>query len=240
MKVRFHILQSPQRRVLNGALPVSMVGEQVQRRFQEEQRPSNKQIPEYILDDRARQALIRAARAIRQSSWISFWTQATLSVVSSVVFLFSLGFTRTQGSSLSVVMTTYGILAGFVSTVWTLKHTNIAGRMRRYAFATQATENRIGKVQKQKVVRQLNIGSLINMSGIGTCLIGIQGSVGKLVANTLTRSAANSEGLTNPMSIDVFLVQAMVNILMGHFVSLCFQVWMNHAVTTRDVPSTHA
>eukprot|EP01025_Chloroclados_australasicus_P055261 TRINITY_DN6642_c0_g1_i4.p4 TRINITY_DN6642_c0_g1~~TRINITY_DN6642_c0_g1_i4.p4 ORF type:complete len:141 (-),score=2.56 TRINITY_DN6642_c0_g1_i4:574-996(-) len=78
--------------VRTGALPVSMVSHEVQQQFQEQ--VDNR--PQYLLDERARKSLMRAARAMRQSSWISFWSQLGLSIVSSLVFLFSLGFTGTQ------------------------------------------------------------------------------------------------------------------------------------------------
>ena len=64
-----------------------------------------------------------------------------------------------------------------------------------------------------QVLRAMNWGAFINLIGMGSTLLGLQATVGLLVAKTLTNATANpylSGGVNsyNPvLALDVFLVQ---------------------------------
>ena len=79
-------------------------------------------------------------------------------------------------------------------------------------------------------------GVLINMVGLGSALLGVSALVGMLVAKTLSNASANpflssGAGTYNPvLALDVFLVQAATNTLLGHFVSLCCSLWLLNVV----------
>jgi hypothetical protein len=63
-----------------------------------------------------------------------------------------------------------------------------------------------------------------------------QAMVGMLVAKTLTNASINpfmatAAGAYNPvLALDVFLVQAATNALLGHFLSLLFSLWLLNTV----------
>jgi hypothetical protein len=79
-------------------------------------------------------------------------------------------------------------------------------------------------------------GIIINVLGLGSTLLGIQALVGVLVAKTLSNASANpfiasAAGVFNPvLALDVFLVQAATNTLLGHFLSLVCSLWLLNVV----------
>ncbi|KAJ9531724.1 hypothetical protein QJQ45_021872 [Haematococcus lacustris] len=190
------------------------------------------------LGEAARNALIRATSAVKRYGWLSFWVQMTLSVVSGVILLFSVAFTSQTGPRASLYLTLIGILAGFFSTFWNFNYTRMALRMQRYVDAVPGDS--VPKVKKQtlcalampQVIDTVTKGVLINVLGLGSTLLGIQALVGVLVAKTLSNASANpfiasAAGVYNPvLALDVFLVQAATNMLLGHFLSMVCSLWL--------------
>lgn len=83
-------------------------------------------------------------------------------------------------------------------------------RLYRYLSAGADDSKRI---RKSDVLSTLARGSWINILGLGATLLGLQATVGLLVAKTLTNATANpflagGAGSYNPvLALDVFLVQ---------------------------------
>ena len=79
-------------------------------------------------------------------------------------------------------------------------------------------------------------GVLINVVGMASTLIGISTLVGLLVAKTLTNATINpfmasaASGYNPVLALDVFLVQAATNMLLGHFLSLLCSLWLLNVV----------
>ncbi|GLC33477.1 hypothetical protein PLESTB_000079100 [Pleodorina starrii] len=196
--------------------------------------PSAPELPPERMGEAARRALWRATGAVRRYGWLSFWAQLTLSVVGGVILLFSVAFTSQSGPKASLYLTLFGILAGFLSTFWNFGYTRTALKMQAYLDAAPGQE--VPKVKKQQVVDMVTRGIFINMTGLAATLAGVQALVGMLVAKTLQISsypfmAAASGGNYNPVvALDVFLVQAATNTLLGHFVSLACSLWLLHVV----------
>lgn len=168
---------------------------------------------------------------MRRYGWIGFWTQLTLSVVSGVILLFSVAFTSQSGPKASLYLTLVGILAGFMSTFWNLGYQRTSARMQEYLDGVT-----VAKVKKQQVMELITRGILINIVGMGSTLIGISTLVGLLVAKTLSNASVNpfmarAAGGYNPvLALDVFLVQAATNTLLGHFLSLLCSLWLLNVV----------
>lgn len=183
----------------------------------------------------ARKALQRATRAVQRYGWLSFWVQLTLSIVSAVILLFSVAFTSQSGPRASLYLTLGGIIAGFLSTFWNFGYTRTGLKMQQYLDAPPGQE--VPKVKKQQVLDMVTSGAFINLAGLGSTLLGVQALVGLLVAKTLSNASANpflasAAGTYNPvLALDVFLVQAATNTLMGHFLSLCCSLWLLNIVS---------
>lgn len=68
--------------------------------------------------------------------------------------------------------------------------------------------------------------------------LGLQATVGLLVAKTLTNATANpflasGSGSWSPvLALDVFLVQACTNTVFSHFVSLAINLWLLRVINT--------
>lgn len=186
--------------------------------------------PPERMGEAARKALSRATTAVKRYGWISFWVQLTLSVVSAVILLFSVAFTSQSGPRASLYLTLLGILAGFLSTFWNFSYTRTGIKMQRYLEAPPGTD--VPKVKKQNVVDMVTRGVIINLLGLGSTLLGVQALVGVLVAKTLSNASANpfiasAAGVYNPvLALDVFLVQAATNMLLGHFLSMVCSLWL--------------
>lgn len=81
---------------------------------------------------------------------------------------------------------------------------------------------------RSRVISRLQFGLSVNMIGFLLTLVGLQATVGLLVAKTLTTVAANpflagaSPSFNPVMALDVFLVQATTNVLLSHFIGLLF------------------
>ncbi|KAL3144496.1 hypothetical protein ABBQ32_004235 [Trebouxia sp. C0010 RCD-2024] len=182
------------------------------------------------ISEPARKNLTNAAAACRRFGWLSFWTQLVLSVVSAIILLFSVAFTSMNGPSISLWLTLFGVVAGFLSTFWSFGYTRLSRRLYRYLSTGPDDESK--RVKKTDVLNTLMRGSWINVLGLGSTLLGLQATVGLLVAKTLTNATANpflagGAGSYNPvLALDVFLVQASTNTLLSHFASLVLSLWL--------------
>jgi Protein of unknown function (DUF3611) len=82
--------------------------------------------------------------------------------------------------------------------------------------------------KKVDVNQTLRLGLIINLIGMVLTILGAQAIVGSLVAKSFAQGFSFFSGVPsrfiNPL--DVFLVQANVNIIMAHFVGLLATLWL--------------
>ena len=118
--------------------------------------------------------------AIRNIGWISFWSQFTLSIVSGVVLLFSTGmmaggaFQPSPTDVLTATGVVTGLIAAFIS--WGLVRT---GRL--------ISEGK--QVKLEFVMAAVLTSTRLNLIGLGATILGMQASIGGLVAKTLSSAA---------------------------------------------------
>merc|ERR1711920_1109543 len=104
-------------------------------------------------------------------------------------------------------ITSAGLLLSFLSVFWSFGYVRL-GRLLRRASRHPGTEP-----QRSHVAARLKFGVILNLLGFASTLIGLQCTVGLLVAKTLTTVAANpflagaSPSFNPVMALDVFLVQ---------------------------------
>ena len=116
-----------------------------------------------------------------------------------------------NGPSISLWLTLFGVVAGFLSTFWSFGYTRLSRRL--YRYLSTGSDDNSKRVKKTDVLNTLMRGSWINVLGLGSTLLGLQATVGLLVAKTLTNATANpflagGAGSYNPvLALDVFLVQ---------------------------------
>lgn len=73
-----------------------------------------------------------------------------------------------NGPAVSLYLTLFGIVAGFVSTFWSFGYTRLSRRLRGYL------EGGLRRVRKNDVVYTLQNGCWINILGIISTLLGLQ------------------------------------------------------------------
>eukprot|EP00889_Picochlorum_renovo_P007678 jgi/Picre1/34708/NNA_002176.t1 len=177
--------------------------------------PSDDEEDEQLqIPDVARQNLENAWSICKRYGWISFWFQMVLTVVAGVIILFSMAFTSQQGPQVSLYLTLFGVVTGFLSTFWSF-------------------------VRRSDVINMLEKGAIINILGAGASVIGLQATIGLLVAKTLTTATVNpflasNTNTWNPvLAFDVFNVQATTNTLLSHFFSLIVSLWLLRRIANR-------
>lgn len=179
---------------------------------------------------KASKQLSRATDALRRFGWLGFWAQFALSLTSSVVLLFSVAFTAEAGPQVSLFLTTFSTIASFIATFKFFIFVRTSRKMKNYLEAPPGVE--VKKVTKEQVVNSLFQSALISVVGLGAAVVGLQASVGLLLAKTLTNTTANpflsgGTGSWNPvLAFDVFLLQASTNTTLSHFIGLVLSLWM--------------
>lgn len=190
----------------------------------------------------AKENLAKAANACRRYGWISFWTQLVLSTISAIILLFSLAFTSQNSPSISLYLTLFGIIMGFLSTFWSFGYTRLSLKLKTFMEASSVQS--VPKIRRSDVINMLEKGAIINVLGASATLLALQATIGLLVAKTLTSATVNPFMATNTtawnpvLAFDVFNVQATTNALLSHFFSLVVSLWMLRVIANRPSAAT--
>ena len=203
----------------------------------------------YINDngDRIDSLIYQTSKALRATSWFSWWAQVILTVVSSVTFLFARNVMDAQAAAtpmeLSKIASKFflpgmGVVVSTISIVWTWGQRRLANRLLRKASTS--------RVEAANLLRRvIKVGVTLNLLGLLTSVLGAQYIVGTLVAKSMSNfvgfgGGAIGGGLVTSQTLqplDVLVVQANTNVLSSHFVSLVCLLWLTRKVDLLDPPS---
>lgn len=178
-------------------------------------------------------------RAFNRASWIAWWAQIILTVISGVILTFA-NAVRPVGTKSGdlwmsgFVFSTMGVATALVNMFWTWNITRLCRRITRQ------------KMEEARSIvllrRYAQISVFISLVGTFFALLGAEQIVGTLVSKILTASsygqpfsAAMVVSTTPIHAVDIFLVQANTNSLLSHFVGLVCYLWL---LQTRLKPST--
>ncbi|CDF36437.1 unnamed protein product [Chondrus crispus] len=183
----------------------------------------------------------KAARAFWRIGWMTWWLQLILTVVSGVILIFSFAFpgvnVKTSASALGFIVTGVGVLFAFVSLFWTYSYT----RLSLWLSGDRVSTNRTPQVAQTRINRKLRIGLGIAIVGMIVSLTGLQAIVGTLLARLLSSGVATTpyasyqmgagaagvapgSGIVQP--VDILVVQASANAMMGLLAALATTVWL--------------
>ncbi|XP_008799617.2 protein TIC 21, chloroplastic [Phoenix dactylifera] len=174
--------------------------------------------------------LENTSRYFKRLGSAGFWGQLVCTVVAAVILSFSAVVTGKITSPVTFYATAGGIAAAFVSVFWSFGYIRLSERLRR-------TANEPAKAPpRADVVKSLKNGIVLNILGMGAAILGMQATVGLLVAKALTSSAIPyyqgiSPGQSPVLALDVFLVQASANTILSHFLGLAFSLELLRSVT---------
>jgi hypothetical protein len=188
----------------------------------------------------------RASKTLTASSWLSWWSQVILTVISAVTFIFArnvmeassmgpLGITKVAPK---FVLPGVGIVLSTMSIIWTWGGRRLAKRFLRRTNTTP--------VEAANLLRRvIKVGATINLIGLFTSVLGAQFIIGTLVAKSMQNAVGFGVGIGGGMvsaqtlqPLDLLVVQANTNMLTSHFVSLACLLWLTRIVDKLDPPST--
>ncbi|GLT51229.1 hypothetical protein SLA2020_246520 [Shorea laevis] len=174
--------------------------------------------------------LENTSRYFRRLGSLGFWGQLVCTVVAAVILSFSIVITGKISSPATFYATAGGIAAAFVSVFWSFGHIRLAEKLKKTASEPSKAPPRAD------VVKGLRNGIIVNLLGMGAAILGMQATVGLLVAKALTSSAnpyyqGISPGYSPVLALDVFLVQASANTILSHFLGLVFSLELLRSVT---------
>ncbi len=181
-------------------------------------------------------AIARLAKAFTRTGWISIWCQGVLGVIAGVVLLLALfqfavtgSGGRNPGTGAGIFLTVLGLLTAVGGMFWALRYTRFARRLRSPDGA---------KRPKPKDTVQLLTWSLwTTLGGMALSLLGSGSIVGALIGKFLFQPqgvavlGSDSELSRFVQPMDVFIVQANLNILLAHFAGLLCTLWLLRIVS---------
>ncbi|KAG8058319.1 hypothetical protein GUJ93_ZPchr0002g23403 [Zizania palustris] len=161
----------------------------------------------------------KTARYFKNLGTIGFWSQLVCTIVSAGILSFSTVVTGKVTAPFTFYATAAGIAAAFISVFWSFGYIRLSERLRKTASEPAKAPPRVD------VIKSLRNGIVLNMLGMGAAVLGMQSTVGDLVAKALTTSSVPYYQATSPvqspvLALDVFLVQVSANIILSHFLGL--------------------
>ncbi|KAI3774700.1 hypothetical protein L1987_49260 [Smallanthus sonchifolius] len=180
--------------------------------------------------DQVAKRLESTSRYFKRLGSLGFWGQLVCTIVAAVILSFSVVITGKITSPATFYATAGGIAAAFLSVFWSFGYIRLSDRLRKTASDPSKAPPRAD------VVKSLKNGIALNLLGMGAAILGMQATVGLLVAKALTTSAnpyykGISPGSSPVLALDIFLVQASANTILSHFLGLVFSSELLRFVT---------
>ncbi|KAG8364233.1 hypothetical protein BUALT_Bualt19G0106900 [Buddleja alternifolia] len=174
--------------------------------------------------------LENTSRYFKRLGSFGFWGQLVATVVAAVILSFSIVITGKITSPATFYATAGGIAAAFISVFWSFGYIRLSDKLRKTANDPSKAPPRAD------VVRSLKNGIGLNLLGMGAAILGMQATVGLLVAKALTTSAnpyyqGIAPGSSPVLALDVFLVQASANTILSHFLGIVCSLELLRSVT---------
>ncbi|CAM0908840.1 unnamed protein product [Alopecurus aequalis] len=174
--------------------------------------------------------LQKTARYFKNLGTLGFWSQLVCTTVSAGILSFSAVATGNATSPFTFYLTAAGIVAAFFSVFRSFGYIRLSERLGRTATEPAKAPPRA------EVVKNLRNSIALNVIGMGAAVLGMQATVGALVAKALTTSSVPyyqgvSAGQSPVLALDVFLVQASANTILSHFLGLSSSLELLRSVT---------
>ncbi|RLM55258.1 protein TIC 21, chloroplastic-like isoform X1 [Panicum miliaceum] len=195
---------------------------------------SSNQMPKCVLQagvkDEVSKKLEKTARYFKNLGNLGFWSQLVCTTVSAGILTLSAVATGDATAPFTFCATSLGIIAAFISVFRSFGYIRLSERLRR-------TANEPAKAPaRAAVVNNLRNSIVFNVVGIGAAVLGLQATVGALLAKALTASSVPyyqgiPPGQSPVLALDIFLVQASANTILSHFLGLSSSLELLRSVT---------
>ncbi|KAG2607405.1 protein TIC 21, chloroplastic-like [Panicum virgatum] len=174
--------------------------------------------------------LEKTARYFKNLGNLGFWSQLVCTTVSAGIMSFSAVATGDATSPFTFWATSVGIVAAFISVFRSFGYIRLSERLRRTASEPAKAPPRAD------VVKNLRNSIVFNVVGMGAAVLGLQATVGALLAKALSASSVPyyqgiPPGQSPVLALDIFLVQASANTILSHFLGLSSSLELLRCVT---------
>jgi len=188
-------------------------------------------------DEAERAKLAKVSTKLEKTAWyfknlgnLGFWSQLVCTTVSAGIMSFSAVATGDATSPFTFWATSVGIVAAFISVFRSFGYIRLSERLRRTASEPAKAPPRAD------VVKNLRNSIVFNVVGMGAAVLGLQATVGALLAKALSASSVPyyqgiPPGQSPVLALDIFLVQASVNTILSHFLGLSSSLELLRCVT---------
>jgi len=174
---------------------------------------------------------LQLARIFRFTGWISLGLQVTFGVISGAAILFSVSGGRTAGevaapgTGIGIFLAVCGVLVTFISSFLAFRYTRIAKRLE--------DPNPKLRPSRTNTIKVLKIGLVASLVGMTLTLLGAEITGGQLLLKALTQPTAlavyDPGKIIRPL--DVFVVQANINVIAAHFVGILTSLWLLYRIS---------
>jgi hypothetical protein len=182
--------------------------------------------------------IVNLNRLAARCSWISWWIQIILTVVSFVILSFANAVrngTNQQAVTSGFFFSTLGVLVAFLNSFSTWNFT----RLTRRIVQGKTPQSSVLKIFRKYA--SISIG--ISLVGMFLSLIGAEQIVGTLASKVLSTQSffTPAPGLiAQPpnalQALDIFLVQANTNCLVSHYAPLAIYTWFQYQLPFELIP----
>ncbi|XP_042382191.1 protein TIC 21, chloroplastic-like [Zingiber officinale] len=170
------------------------------------------------------------ARYFKRLGSIGFWGQLLCTIVSAVILSFSTVVTGKIATPVTFYPTAGAIAVAFISVFWFFGYIRLSEKLQR-------TANEPSKAPpRAEVVKNLKNGIVLNVLGMGAAILGMQATIGLLVAKALTTLSVPyyqgiAPGKNVVLAMDVFLVQSSSKTVLSHLLGLVLSLELLRSVT---------
>lgn len=191
--------------------------------------------------------ILETSKSLHRISWLSWWSQVILTVVSSITLIFARNVIRAGinsssmskatvgGSGEGLLVAGTGLIVSFLSIVWTWGGARLSKRL-----INKKDTRRIAAANM--IRREISVGVTLNLLGMALALVGAEQIVGSLAVKVLTQQGVfggvDRVAVQTLQPLDILVVQGNTNTLLSHFCSLVALLYQTKLVRHLDPPST--
>lgn len=180
--------------------------------------------------------VLNTSKTLSRFSWLSWWSQSILTVISSITLIFARNVVRASSSSKGgdgLLLAGTAIIFSFISIFWTWATARLGKRL---------TNRQASRILSANLIRRaIKVGVTCNLVGIATAILGAGQIVGSLAIKALSQqgvvAAAERATVQTLQPLDILIVQGNLNTILSHFSSLSALLFLTRLVSKLDPPS---
>ncbi len=178
-----------------------------------------------------------ASRMIIRTSWIGFWVQVILGVISTIILLFSAAavLPRAGNPGASSPGTGAGLL--FAAIAVGILYFSAYKTFRNTAYGRRLLAPKNVRPSRAETLKLLRFNILVNIGGLASALMGAEAITGNLLAKALVQPNAINVAALDPSKfvqpLDIFVVLGNTHTLVAHFAGLLVSLRIIDRIASR-------